>query len=101
MTRIEGLPSSQGQRGTSLTKLPEQLEALRLWDGSPIPPGLRRRVLRVYAHHTFLSEQIAAGGGGRGGPPHGPGAAGIVKGGQVMGIKRSGVKGGGVFGGGI
>jgi hypothetical protein len=22
--------------------------------------GLRRRVLRVYAHHTFLSEQIAA-----------------------------------------
>jgi transposase len=24
-----------------------------------MPPGLRRRVLRVYAHHTFLSEQIA------------------------------------------
>jgi transposase len=59
-TRIEGLLSSQGLRVTSLTKLPEQLEALRLWDGSPIPPGLRRRVLRVYAHHTFLSEQIAA-----------------------------------------
>jgi len=59
-TRIQGLLSSQGLRVTSLTKLPEQLEALRLWDGSPIPPGLRRRVLRVYAHHTFLSEQIAA-----------------------------------------
>ena len=59
-TRIEGLLSSQGLRVTSLTKLPEQLEALRLWDGSPVPPGLRRRVLRVYAHHTFLSEQIAA-----------------------------------------
>ena len=44
---------------TSLTKLPEQLDALRLWDDSPIPPGLRHRVLRVYAHHTFLSEQIA------------------------------------------
>ena len=58
-TRIKGLLSSQGMRVTSLTKLPEQLEALRLWDGSPIPPGLRRRVLRVYAHHTFLSEQIA------------------------------------------
>ena len=43
----------------SLTKLPEQLEGLRLWDGSPIPPGLRRRVLRVYAHYTFLSAQIA------------------------------------------
>jgi len=59
-TRIQGLLSSQGLRVTSLTKLPEQREALRLWDGSPIPPGLRRRVLRVYAHHTFLSEQIAA-----------------------------------------
>jgi transposase len=54
------LLSRQGLRVTSLTKLPEQLEALRLWDGSPTPPGLRRRVLRVYAHHTFLSEQIAA-----------------------------------------
>ena len=60
MTRIDGLLSSQGLRVTSLTKLPEQLEALRLWDGSPIPPGLRRRMLRVYAQYTFLSEQIAA-----------------------------------------
>ena len=59
-TRIQGWLSSQGLRVTSLTKLPEQLEALRLWDGSPLPPGLRRRVRRVYAHHTFLSEQIAA-----------------------------------------
>jgi transposase len=58
-TRILGLLSSQGIRLTSLSQLPEQLEALRLWDGSPIPPGLRRRVLRVYAHHTFLSAQIA------------------------------------------
>src|SRR5215831_396633 len=60
MTRIEGLLSSQGLRVPSLTKFPEQLEALRLWDGSPVPPGLRRRVLRVYAQYTFLSAQIAA-----------------------------------------
>jgi transposase len=60
MTRIEGLLSSQGLRVTSLTKLPEQLDALRLWDGSPLPPGLRRRVLRVYAQYTFLSEPMAA-----------------------------------------
>jgi transposase len=59
ITRIEGLLSSQGLRVPSLAKLPEQLEALRLWDGSPLPPGLRRRVLRVYAQYTFLSEQIA------------------------------------------
>jgi hypothetical protein len=59
MTRIEGLLRSQGLRVVSLTKLPEQLEVLRLWDGSPIPPGLRRRVLRVYAHDIFLRAQMA------------------------------------------
>jgi transposase len=58
-TRLKGLLSSQGIRLTSLTNLPDQLDALRLWDGSPIPLGLRRRILRVYAHHTFLSQQIA------------------------------------------
>ena len=46
-TRIKGLLSSQGIRLTSLRKFPEQLDGLRLWDGSPIPPGLRRRLLRV------------------------------------------------------
>ena len=59
-TRIKGLLSSQGIRLTSLSKFPEQLDALRLWDGSEIPSGLRRRLLRVWAHHEFLSEQIAA-----------------------------------------
>src|SRR5215813_8111316 len=38
MTHIEGLLSSQGLRVPSLTKVPAQLEALRLWDGAPIPP---------------------------------------------------------------
>ena len=36
-TRIQGLLRSQGVRLTSVHKLPEQLEALRLWDGSPLP----------------------------------------------------------------
>jgi transposase len=58
-TRIKGLLSSQGVRLTSLSKFPEQLEALRLWDGSPIPSGLRQRLLQVYTHHEFLSQQIA------------------------------------------
>src|SRR5215471_17057302 len=57
-TRIKGLLSSQGIRLTSLHKLPEQLDALRLWDGAPMPSGLRHRLLRVYAHHEFLSQQI-------------------------------------------
>jgi transposase len=59
-TRIKGLLSSQGIRLTNLHKFPAQLDALRLWDGSEIPSGLRRRLLRVWAHHQFLSEQIAA-----------------------------------------
>jgi transposase len=46
-------------RLTSLRKFPEQLDALRLWDGAPLPSGLRRRVLRVYAQHQFLSQQLA------------------------------------------
>jgi transposase len=58
-TRIKGLLSSQGIRLTSLSKFPAQLDALRLWDGSPLPSGLRRRLLRVYAHHEFLSQQIS------------------------------------------
>ena len=60
IARIKGLLSSQGLRLTSVNKLPEQLDALRLWDGAPMPSGLRQRLLRVYAHYTFLSEQIAA-----------------------------------------
>ena len=59
-TRITGWLSSPGIRRHSLPKLPEQLEALRLWDGAPMPPGLRRRVLRVSAHDTCLRAQIAA-----------------------------------------
>jgi transposase len=59
-TRIKGLLSSQGIRLTRLSKFPEQLDGWRLWDGSPIPSGLRRRVLRVEAHYQFLSAQMAA-----------------------------------------
>jgi transposase len=57
--RIKGWLSSQGIRLRSRRKLPEPLDALRLWDSSPLPRGLRRRVLRVYAQHQFLSQQSA------------------------------------------
>jgi transposase len=57
--RIKGLLSSQGIRLASVHKWPEQLDALRLWDGSPVPRGLRGRLLRVYAHDEFLGQQIA------------------------------------------
>ena len=45
--RIKGLLRSQGIRLTSVNTLPEQLDTLRLWDGSPMPSGWRRRLLRV------------------------------------------------------
>jgi transposase len=57
--RIKGLLRSQGGRMPSVHKLPAQLDALRLWDGSPVPSGLRRRLLRVYAHYQCLNEQLA------------------------------------------
>ncbi len=96
-TRIKGLLSSQGLRVTSLTKLPEQLEALRLWDGAPVPPGLRCRVLRVYAHHTFLSAQIAAVEAERRAQLHASTDAKIDKGRQLMLLKGIGINGAWLF----
>jgi transposase len=46
-TRLKGVLSSQGIRLRSLSKGPEHLAVVRRWDGSPMPSGLRRRVLRV------------------------------------------------------
>jgi transposase len=46
-TRLKGVLRSQGVRRTRLRPLPEPREALRRWEGSPLPRGRRRRVLRV------------------------------------------------------
>src|SRR5262250_498706 len=91
--RIKGLLSSQGLRVKTLTRLPEHLDALRLWDGSPIPPGLRQRVLRVYAHHQFLSEQIAAVEEERGTQLQDANDASIEKVRQLMLLKGIGING--------
>jgi transposase len=45
-TRRKGVRRSQGIRLTSLPKLPDPLDALRRWAGSPLPRGRRRRVRR-------------------------------------------------------
>lgn len=54
-------PSSRSQRIrlTSLHTWPEPHAARQLWEGAPLPPGLHRRVLRVYAQHTLSSAQSA------------------------------------------
>jgi hypothetical protein len=36
----------------------EKLERVRLWDGSPLPPGLRTRLGREYAGLEFVRQQI-------------------------------------------
>jgi len=92
-TRLQGLLSSQGIRLTSLTNLPAQLDALRLWDGSPIPLGLRRRLLRVDAHHTFLSQQIAEGEAERRTQLQTASEASIAKVRQLMLLKGIGING--------
>jgi transposase len=92
-TRIKGLLSSQGIRLTSLSKFSEPLDALRLWDGASIPSGLRRRVLRVYAHYQFLSEQIAALEAERRALLHSSQDASIEKVRQLMQLKGIGING--------
>ena len=92
-TRLKGLLSSQGVRLMSLSQLPQQLEALRLWDGSPIPSGLRRRVLRVWAHHQFLREQIAALEAERRALLHSSEDASLEKVRQLMHLKGIGING--------
>lgn len=95
--RMKGLLSRQGLQVSSLTKLPEQLDTLRLWDGAPIPPGLRQRVLRVYAHHQFLSEQIAAVEAERHTVLHDSTDASIDKIRQLMMLKGIGINGSWLF----
>jgi transposase len=38
--------------------LEARLDAVRGWDGAPLPPGVRGRLRRAWAHARFLHEQI-------------------------------------------
>jgi transposase len=57
--RIKGLLASQGIRlkgEVDLSK--ERLDAIRLWDGSPLPPSLKSRLEREWEHVLFMKRQI-------------------------------------------
>jgi transposase len=57
--RIKGLLAAQGLSVSSLALgFAEQLERLRLWDGSPLPPRLHERLLREGQHRTRIAERI-------------------------------------------
>jgi len=57
--RIKGLLASQGIRLESPMQLTEErLDSVRLWDGSPLLPGLKSRLQREWQHVLFLKQQI-------------------------------------------
>jgi transposase len=56
--RINGLLASQGVRRSVTADFLERLAGVRLWDGSLLPPGIRRRLEREYAALQYVEEQI-------------------------------------------
>ena len=57
--RLKGLLASQGLTRPRRGDFLQQLEHLRLWDGSPVPPGLRQRLVREGGQWAGLSPQGA------------------------------------------
>ena len=58
MNRIKGLLASCGASVTIDRRLPKRLSALRLWDGSPLPKDLQKRLLREFQRMQLLNRQI-------------------------------------------
>lgn len=56
--RIKGLLASQGIALKKATDLSKALSRMRLWDGSPLPPALSRRLLRQWEHAAYLHQQV-------------------------------------------
>ena len=60
INRLKGLLVSQGVRLAVKPDFLNQLERVRLWDGSPLPPGLKARLQREYERLQLVSDQIKA-----------------------------------------
>jgi transposase len=59
INRIKGLLATQGvDRVMNRQGLLQSLDQLRMWDGSPLPEGLRRRVELEVARHGLVHEQV-------------------------------------------
>jgi transposase len=59
INRIKGLLASHGLVMPHGGDFPQQLEHLRLWDGSPLPAGLRPRLAQEWEHVQALAQRIA------------------------------------------
>jgi transposase len=58
INRIKGSLMGQGISSSIRADFLEQLNALRTWDGSPLPAGLCRRLVYEYQGLQFVEEQI-------------------------------------------
>jgi transposase len=59
--RIKGLLASQGLVAPRIDRgFLDWLASARLWDGSPVPPGMCARVEREYARWRFTHDQVLA-----------------------------------------
>ena len=58
VNRIKGLLASQGIRMSIRKDFLFRLDKLRLWDGSPVACGLKRRLVREYERMEGVKEQI-------------------------------------------
>jgi transposase len=58
VNRMQGLLASQGMRFPKGRNMTELLEAMRLWDGTPLPAGLHARLNREWEHAQFLHAKI-------------------------------------------
>jgi transposase len=56
--RIKGLLATQGVRLEVHQDFVQQLEQVRLWDGTPVLADLKQRLLREYERLTLLQKQI-------------------------------------------
>jgi transposase len=58
INRIKGLLATQGISLSVNGDLPKELNLVRKWDGSPLPPGLMERLLREYERLQLVEQQM-------------------------------------------
>jgi len=59
INRIKGWLAAHGLVMPPGRDFPQQLEHLRLWDGTPLPAGLRHRLNQEWEHVVALAQRIA------------------------------------------
>jgi len=58
INRIKGLLISQGVRLEIKQDFPEQVNEAKLWDGAPLPPGMKTRVRREFDRIQLVNQHI-------------------------------------------